>query len=204
MVIVSVAILSLCGEKWTAPLILLQSNNRKHNFLLLYLDCIQQERIQNIGQLFLLNFLLSQDWKLLMCSDRVFSHAGELLPADPAYTSIFGWSLSLLSYTHKPKIWLFFFFIKFCLVNHSINNLLKVPYSIYGSLLLFFFHWKVSMLSGLKKNPIKKYQSSWQLAIVNYLPISKQYQNITGLTEQNDTARIPKPWRTKSYPQLCV
>lgn len=44
-----------------------------------------------------------------------------------------------------------------------------------------------------KKIPDKKYQSSWQLAILNYLPISKQYQNITGLTEWNDTVRIPKP-----------
>ena len=45
------ASLSVSGEKRMAPVILLQSNNRKLNSLLLYLDCIQQERIQNIGQL---------------------------------------------------------------------------------------------------------------------------------------------------------
>lgn len=60
----------------------------------------------------------------------------------------------------------------------------------------FFFIEKLVcclIFTKKKKIPDKKYQSSWQLAILNYLPISKQYQNITGLTEWNDTVRIPKP-----------
>lgn len=79
------------------------------------------------------------------------------------------------------------FFIKFCLVNHSINNLLKVPYSIYGSLLLFVFIEKLVGCLIKEKSPVKKYQSSWQLAILNYLPISKQNENITGYKQNKMT-----------------
>lgn len=100
-----------------------------------------------------LNFLLSQDWSS-WCARIGLAKAGELR-FQSCFHQHLQTKLSLLSYTHKPKIWhLSFFFIKFCLVNHSINNLLKVPYSIYGSLLLsffFFFHWKVSMLSDFYK-----------------------------------------------------
>lgn len=64
-----------------------------------------------------------------MCSDRVFTNAGELWPEDPPSpassdeASVFSLILTNLEFD---------IFIKFCLVNHSINNVLKVPYSIYG------------------------------------------------------------------------
>lgn len=64
-----------------------------------------------------------------MCSDRVFTNAGELWPEDPPSpassdeASVFSLILTNLEFD---------IFIKFCLVNHAINNVLKVPYSIYG------------------------------------------------------------------------
>lgn len=127
---------------------------------------------------------MSQVWKLWMCSDRVFTNAWELRPADtPSPASSDEASVFCLIHINLE----FDIFIKFFLVNHSINNVLKVPYSIYGQLLLFFFHWKVSMFSDLKKNPAKNIRA---LGNLQFWTTCQSTNNIkTSLVKQNKMAQ---------------